>query len=398
MPAAWYNKTVGYTRQKHQITAYVKVGTKMKHSKNIYEIMHGEQAAARIDTQGHCRIFDEGKFLPYNLYLDDTDEELDTLVNNLTNFQYWCAGRILPPDRQYAKEILNSIGVSQAVTDRDRAQIALSCRCLSLTDIYWVRRQGEKTAFQEVNLYDNHLDNAFIDVSLRGRQITVHNDSLIPDLSTNGCFPKAWLRHDQGFTLLKDGGIRAVENELLASKVCQCFRCPQVVYRETFYDGVKVSAGELMTSRQYSIVSREAFEIYAVNQGIDPAAYILELDSHSYYMMNILDYLVGNTDRHWGNWGFLVDNETNQPVSLHPLMDFNQAFQSYDQTDGANCLSVLPKHLTQREAAIQAVSKIGLNQIGEIDPSWFKGRATDYQMLTRRLEILRAIEKASDTL
>ena len=65
-----------------------------------------------------------------------------------------------------------------------------------------------------------------------------------------------------------------------------------------------------MTSRQYSIVSREAFEIYAVNQGINPAAYILELDSHSYYMMNILDYLVGNTDRHWGNWGFLVDNET----------------------------------------------------------------------------------------
>lgn len=22
-----------------------------------------------------------------------------------------------------------------------------------------------------------------------------------------------------------------------------------------------------------------------------------------YYMMNIVDYLVGNTDRHWGNWG-----------------------------------------------------------------------------------------------
>ena len=148
-----------------------------------------------------------------------------------------------------------------------------------------------------------------------------------------------------------------------------------------------------MTSRQYSIVSREAFEIYAVNQGINPAAYILELDSHSYYMMNILDYLVGNTGRHWGNWGFLVDNETNQPVSLHPLMDFNQAFQCYYQTDGANCLSVLPKHLTQREAAIQAVSKIRLNQIRKIDPFWFRGRETDYQMLTRRLEILREIEK-----
>ena len=40
-------------------------------------------------------------------------------------------------------------------------------------------------------------------------------------------------------------------------------------------------------------------------------------------MMNILDYLVGNTDRHWENWGLLVDNETNRPIRLHDLMDFN---------------------------------------------------------------------------
>ena len=125
-----------------------------KTAKTTYEIMHGGQAAARIDTQGHCRIFGGGKFLPYNLYLDDTDEELDTLINNLTNFQYWCAGRILTLDRQYAKEILNSIGAAQAVTDRDRARIALSCRCLTLTDIYWVKRPDEDITFQEANLYE----------------------------------------------------------------------------------------------------------------------------------------------------------------------------------------------------------------------------------------------------
>lgn len=358
----------------------------------IYEIMHGEVTVAQIDLQGHCRIFSRN-YMPFNLYLEDGDEDLDTLVNNVTNFQYWCAGRILTLDRQYAKEILNSIGASQAVTDRDRAQIALTCRCLSLTDIYWVKQKNENTTFQEVNLYDNHLDNAFIDVSLRGLQITVQNDSLIPDLSTNGCFPKAWLRHELGFTLLKDGGSTAVENELLASKVCQCFRCSQVIYRESFYDEIKVSAGELMTSKRYSIVSREAFEIYAANEEIDPAAYILELDGYSYYMMNILDYLIGNTDRHWGNWGFLVDNETNRPISLHPLMDFNQAFQSYGQLDGANCLTVLPDHMTQKEAAIQAVSRNGLNQIHEIDREWFKNREADYRMLMQRMDVLRHYDR-----
>ena len=54
---------------------------------------------------------------------------------------------------------------------------------------------------------------------------------------------------------------------------------------------------------------------------------LVESDDFDERMMNILDYLVGNTDRHWENWGLLVDNETNQPIRLHDLMDFNRAFQ-----------------------------------------------------------------------
>ena len=96
--------------------------------------------------------------MPYNLYLEE-EEDVDTLVNNITNFNYWCATRVLTLDRKYAKEILNSIGMNQAVTDKDRAKVALSYRCTSLTDVFWVRNKGEKITFSEVNLYDNHLEN-----------------------------------------------------------------------------------------------------------------------------------------------------------------------------------------------------------------------------------------------
>lgn len=355
--------------------------------KIIYYIMHGDRRVARIDTQGHCKIY-LSSFMPYNLYLDDKEEDIDTLVNNITNFNYWCATRILTLDRKYAKEILNSIGVSQAVTDRERAQIALSYRCVSLTDIYWVKKCREKISFRDINLYDNHLDNTFVDVSLRGKQMTVQNSSLARDLSTNGCFPKAWIRTAQGFELLKDGDAGAVENEILASRICQCFRCRQVIYREGRYDGEKVSVSSLMTSKEYSIVSREAFEIYACNREIEPLSYILKLDGYSYYMMNILDYLVGNTDRHWGNWGFLIDNKRNKPVCLHPLMDFNQAFHAYDSIEGANAQTVRPDNRTQREAAVDAVSRIGLNMTEEIDRQWFRGNEEKYTMLKDRLDIL----------
>ena len=58
------------------------------------------------------------------------------------------------PDRQYEKEILNSIGVAQAVTDRDRAEISLSYHCVSLTDVYWVKMQNEDISYKDINLYD----------------------------------------------------------------------------------------------------------------------------------------------------------------------------------------------------------------------------------------------------
>lgn len=59
--------------------------------------------------------------MPYNLYLEE-DNYIDTLVNNIMNFNYWCSTRVLTLDRKYAKEILNSIGMKQAVTDKDRAK------------------------------------------------------------------------------------------------------------------------------------------------------------------------------------------------------------------------------------------------------------------------------------
>lgn len=355
--------------------------------KIVYEIMHKDRRVASVDESGRCRIHYK-TFLPYNLYLEE-EEEIDSLVNNLTNFYYWCATRVLTLDRVYAKEILNSIGMTQAATDRDRAKIALSYRCASLTDVFWVRLRGERICFDEVNLYENHLDNTFLDISLRGRQYTVENQSLSRDVATSGCFPKAWQRVEGGFLLLKDGGDNAVERELLASRICRCFDASQVLYEEGSFEGEKVSVSENMTSKEYSIASMEAFTIYAQNRGQDVKAYVRKLDWHNYCMMNIVDYLVGNTDRHWGNWGVLVDNSNNRPVCLHKLMDFNQSFHAYDRLEGANCQTGFGEHMTQKEAALRAVKEIGLNQKGEVKKEIFAELPEYYEMFRARLKLLK---------
>ncbi|MCD8148267.1 MAG: hypothetical protein LUE92_01610 [Clostridiales bacterium] len=354
----------------------------------IYDIMHKNRRVARIDTSGRCKVYFRS-FMPYNLYLDDSGRDIDTLVNNITNFYYWCATRVLTLDRKYAKEILNSIGMKQAVTDRERAEVALSYRCASLTDVFWVKQKEEKISFSEVNLYENHLSNAFIDIALKGRQYTVDNEELARDLSTNGCFPKAWKRVDHGFELLKDGGEEAVARELLASRICRCFDVSQVLYEEGWFDGERVTVSENITSPEFSIVSMEAFEIYSLNHDRNTQKYVLQLDRHNYYMMNVVDYLVGNTDRHWGNWGVLIKNATNKPVRLYPLMDFNRAFCAYQTPEGANCQTLWGRHRSQMEAAREAVKKNGLHQIRDVADECFAELPQYREMFRRRLQILQ---------
>lgn len=353
-----------------------------------YTIMHGNQKVVKIYRDGSYKIYSK-KMMPYNLYLEPAEEgDIEIRVQNLDNFYYWCASRVLTLDREYAKEILNSIGARQASTDRERAQIALSYHCLSLMDIYWTKENYERQDFNRINLFQNHLEKAFVDVTLRGKQMTIQNSHLIADdLGTQGCYPKAWIRKEDSFWLMKDGGIDLVENELLASKICRCFEVNQVFYEEDFYDRQKVSVSKIITTLDVSIVSMEVFEVYAMNHDIDKMEFLLKLDGYSFYMMNIIDYLIGNTDRHWGNWGLLIDNKTNKPIRLYDLMDFNKAFQAYHNIEGANCLTTEKKQ-TQKEAAVEAVKQVGLNQIKEISPLWFQDNLRR-KMFYDRLNLLR---------
>ena len=115
--------------------------------------------------------------MPYDLVLKESND-FDTRINNVISFHSWCASRLIPRDRTYAKEILNSIDASQNVTDRERAQIALSYHCLSLLDVFWVKEENETVRFEDINLYTHSLSNALVDIALRGHQMAVTNAHL----------------------------------------------------------------------------------------------------------------------------------------------------------------------------------------------------------------------------
>jgi len=362
----------------------------MKKGWKRFSVMHMDRKVASIREDGTCTIYFPS-FMPYNLWLEPTQpEDLDTRLNNLNNFYYWCSSRVLTLDRKYAKEILNSIGAKQAVTDRDRAMIALSYHALSLMDVYWVRSDRENIRFSDLSLYRHSLSGAFSDVSLRGKALTAQNEELVTpsdaasNVGTQGIAPKAWIREGNTFCLLKNGDERDVKAELLASRIARCFKAESVLYEPAQFEGVIVSKSRIITSEEESIVPMEAVDVYCANHELDRDAFVLKKDAYSYHMMNLIDYLVGNTDRHWGNWGFLVDNRTNRLGKLHPLMDFNKAFLAYDSIEGARC-QTNAKRQSQLDAAVEAVRQVGLNQTAEIEASWFPDPEWR-EMFFRRLE------------
>ena len=89
-----------------------------------------------------------------------------------------------------------------------------------------------------------------------------------------------------------------------------------------------------------------------------------------------------------------MDTRTTQPVRLFDLMDLNQTFLAYDTPDGANCMTTGNRKMSQREAAVEAVKNIGLNQKDEIKDEWFKGREKEREMFWCRFGILKEQWKA----
>lgn len=107
------------------------------------QLLLKDHPVMEIQDNGACRILDHGR-LPFALRKDRV---------SLEEFIEWASGRTLSIGRSYAKEILNTLRLSQT----NRYAVCKACRGLNLEDAYWIRQDGDEKTWQEVNLYHNPL-------------------------------------------------------------------------------------------------------------------------------------------------------------------------------------------------------------------------------------------------
>ena len=249
----------------------------------------------------------------------------------------WLKHRAIPKNRAFVNSFLSKCGLS---ANRPLDVIAV-CKGLSLNDSYWVADEHETKTFEEVNLYKNRFSNILASIAFTGYGSSVRSSfASSPEFTTNGMLPKCW-RRINGKVYLYKGATSGASNtgfepysEKYAYLVGRQLGFDVIPYRITKWKGNLCSTCELFTDINTAFIpvgrivrtgGMKAVRAYYEKLG---AEFVQSLNE-----MILFDALICNTDRHFGNFGVLVDSHTNRIIRPAPLFDHGNSLFSLAGND-----------------------------------------------------------------
>ena len=288
------------------------------------------------------------------LWLNEAKKDLFPLDLELTDIgiSKWLKHRTIPKNRAYVHNFLSKCGLN---INRPMMIIKVS-KGLSLNDCYWVVEEGFEGTYDKFNLYDNRFSQILALIAFTGYGSSIRTSlASCPEFTTNGMLPKCWRRKD-GKILLYKGGTSGASNtgnepysEYYAVQVAKALGINVIEYGLSKWKGELCSTCELFTSKYYSFLpvgrvvtsgGMKAVREYYENLG---QSFVDALND-----MLVLDAVIMNTDRHFGNSGFIIDNHTNKIVAPAPLFDHGNSllnFAGRDDLESEKALSAYAETL-----------------------------------------------------
>ena len=273
------------------------------------------------------------------LWVNEAEKRLLPLDLSLTgdSIAKWLKSRTIPKNRAYVHNFLSKCHLN---LNRPMNIIKVS-KGLSLNDCYWVVEEGFSGTFEKYNLYDNRFSRVLARIAFTGYGSFVRSSlASCPEFTTNGMLPKCW-RRVAGEIKLYKGGTSGASNtgnepycEYYAAQIAKELGISAIDYGLSKWKGELCSTCVLFTSKEYAFLpvgkvvtsgGMEAVTSYYEKMG---AAYAKALAD-----MLVLDAIICNTDRHFGNFGFLVDNRTNEIVAPAPLFDHGNSLFNFAGKD-----------------------------------------------------------------
>ena len=259
----------------------------------------------------------------------------------------WLRGRIAPSNREYADALLAKSGLSH----NDTKGILQACRVLSLNDSYWVVEEDFTGKYADYNLYENDFVKVLSLIAYTGYGTSrARGFSSSPEFTTAGMLRKGWRRLN-GMVLLFKGGTSGAANtgnepysEFYAAQVAERMGLRHVPYGLSLWKKCLCSTCELFCDIDHSFVP---IHLFLDNCTLRTVSEYLKSLGESYYNsfadMLVFDALICNEDRHFGNFGLMVDNKTNQPYAFAPLFDHGLSLFNYAMPDDMKTLDEYAK-------------------------------------------------------
>lgn len=300
----------------------------------IYTLMH-------FDTP--LVVFSAERQAEANIKILEAHEEnralfpLDLPEVSGSGIESWIKHRSIPKNRAYVDTLLSALGLS---INRPLDLIGVS-KGLSLNDCYWLKQEGSSDCFDSVNLYDNRFSRVLGQIAFTGYgSSNVSGLMSSPELTTNGMLPKCWRRID-GKILLYKGGTMGASNtgnepysEFYAYQIGKILGVNAIPYGLSKWKGTLCSTCELFTAKEVSFVPAGRIVRSGGMQAVK--AYYKALGAEFENALNdmfVFDALIFNTDRHYGNFGFLIDSRANKIIAPAPLFDHGNSLFNFAGAD-----------------------------------------------------------------
>lgn len=251
----------------------------------------------------------------------------------LSSLESWIRHRKVPQNRQFAENILASIPEDKDYNPFAYIDISFG---LSLNDSYWIIPSDKDYKWKDFNLYENEFSEALA-LSAFGLNLTkVKGFTSSPEYTTNGMLKKCWHRDNGQIYLYKgstknDDSIGEAYSEYYMAQIAEVMEFDYVPYDLKLFHNQIVSACPIFTNE---------------NEGYMPIHYLLKESPKHYNKLRLMievsniygkesfgnlmlfDALICNIDRHLGNFGMIVDNNTGEILRPAPIFDNGLSFMA----------------------------------------------------------------------
>lgn len=219
---------------------------------------------------------------------------------------------------------------------------------LSLNDTLWiVPNKKEKLKREKVSLYENpfseRLQMASFGLGYDGNSAY----KISPEFTTNGMLKKCWIKEDDGIYLLKTNSEKGFDrstqhlevfSEYYISQIAKLFKKNSVEYDIVDFKEQLCSKCKLFTSEKQGYLPIMAFlsedELRQGKKILSDRTHFINkaieiYGKENYEDLMLFDSITGNRDRHLGNFGMLVDNQTFDVIKPAPIFDNGESVLNY---------------------------------------------------------------------